>query len=232
MTDYIVLDVATAPLANAADFLDGEFAAPANYKDPDKIAAYVAEKQAEALGSSALDPDLCRLSGFITMHPRADIWIDAYATANDGDLEEHWLKELAKDLTNGWRLISYNGLRFDWPVLNARARYLGVKLSISLDRFKSPHVDLYAKLTNHGQLKGHSLGWWVKRHGWTDLCKPLDGKEEARVFETGRWSELEQSLRHDAEATRRLAVWMGVLPAETVSYAGLTDNQPESAELF
>jgi hypothetical protein len=222
MTDYIVLDIATAPLENAADFLDGEFAAPANYTDPVKIAAYISKAQAEAHGSCALDPDLCRISGFGSWE-----WCGIMALQNEKE-EHDFLRELQHALVTNRRLISYNGLRFDWPVINARARYLGVSLNINLDRFKSPHVDLYAKLTNHGQLKGHSLSWWVKRHGWTDLTKPLEGKEESRVFETGKWQELADSLRHDVEATRRLAVWAGVLPSAPVQYAAVAD----AAELF
>jgi hypothetical protein len=229
MTDYIVLDIATAPLENAADFLDGEFAAPANYTDPVKIAAYISKAQAEAHGSCALDPDLCRISAYLAVGHGAVATQECAAPQIPNEaVERTALEVLAIHLRNNARLISYNGLRFDWPVLNARARYLGVKLNINLDRFKSPHVDLYAKLTNHGQLKGHSLSWWVKRHEWTDLTKPLEGKEESRVFETGRWQELAESLRHDVEATRRLAVWAGVLPAAPVQYAAVAD----AAELF
>lgn len=212
---YIVLDIAAAPLANAADFLDlDDIAAPSNWKDEAKIAAYVADKKAEALASCALDPDLCRISGVGELGATGDPIIAAYGSQSvyQCDEWEAWrLTLLAQQVDEGARLISYNGLRYDWPVLNARARHLGVKLHVSLDRYKTPHLDLYAKLTNYGQLKGHSLQWWVKRLGWTDLQKPLDGKDEARVFETGQWDALADSLRHDVTATRRLAAWCGVL---------------------
>jgi predicted PolB exonuclease-like 3'-5' exonuclease len=228
MTDYIVLDIATAPLENAADFLDEEFAAPANYKDPAKIAAYIADAKADAKGACGLDPDLCRITGIAMSAWDGTIIPYTYESDGQDQFEAQALLDVQRRLNQNARFISYNGLRFDWPVLNARARYLGVKLNINLDRFKSPHVDLYAKLTNHGQLKGHSLSWWVKRHGWTDLTKPLEGKEESRVFETGKWQELADSLRHDVEATRRLAVWAGVLPSAPMSYAAVAD----AAELF
>ena len=209
-TSFLVLDIATAPLPNAAEFLsDQDFAAPANYKDPEKIAAYLADKKAQAIAECALDPDLCRLSG-MAFRDSDDVQV-GIAHHLPKSYEADWISQIGDVLRNGARLISYNGLKFDWAVLNARARYLGVKFDISLDRYKTSHIDLYAKLTNHGQLKGHSLVWWVRRHGWTDLEKPLDGAEESKVFETGRWAELAASLRHDVEATRRLAIWMGIL---------------------
>ena len=53
----IVFDIETAPLPNAFDYLeppdvDG-ITAPANYKDPEKIAAYIAEAKAKKLDEHA-----------------------------------------------------------------------------------------------------------------------------------------------------------------------------------
>jgi hypothetical protein len=220
MAASLILDISTAPLTNAAEFLnDQDFAAPANYKDPVKIAAFVAEAKADALALCALDPDMCRISG-VGCHPsdhQVGVWTEGDVMGSnppppeDFDFERDILDTLSLRLQHGYRLISFNGLKFDWPVLNARARYLGINLRIPLDKYRNVHIDLYDTLTNHGALKGHSLAWWVRRHGWTDLQKPLDGAEEAKVFKTGEWAKLADSLRHDVEATRRLAAWCGVL---------------------
>ena len=40
---FIVIDIATAPLADADQYLDGTVRAPSNYKDEQKIADYIAE---------------------------------------------------------------------------------------------------------------------------------------------------------------------------------------------
>jgi hypothetical protein len=45
--------------------------------------------------------------------------------------------------------------------------------------------------------------------------KPLSGAEEAQVHESGRWADLELSVRHDLTATKRLAEWLGVIQAAT-----------------
>ena len=45
--------------------------APSNYKDEDKIAAYIAEKQAESLKTAALDPDYGKIIAI------AFSWVDS-----------------------------------------------------------------------------------------------------------------------------------------------------------
>jgi hypothetical protein len=63
MSNYLVLDIATAPLEDAGDYLTDPIEAPANYKDEAKIAAYIANARQAKLDKAALDPDLCRISG-------------------------------------------------------------------------------------------------------------------------------------------------------------------------
>jgi len=58
----------------------------------------------------------------------------------------------------------------------------------------------------------------VRRLGWSDLIKPLDGAEEARVFETGDWDKLMGAVAHDLRATARLAKWKGLLTVPTAGH--------------
>ena len=209
----ILLDISTAPLPNAAEFVDVEsIKVPKNYVDPVKIEAFKADALAEKLAAAALDFDLARITGVG--------WIVAglsqmtVTTCDDSGKELAVLCRLV-DLLKGdyspYRLVSYNGLAFDWPMLMRRARYLGVPFPIiNCDRYKSPHVDLMALLTAHDPSRRKSLGFYVKRLGM-GLTKPLSGAEEAQVPVSGRWEELEASLRHDVEALHKLASWLGVL---------------------
>jgi DNA polymerase elongation subunit (family B) len=118
-------------------------------------------------------------------------------------------------------LVTFNGHRFDLPLLMRRARYLGVDFpQINIDRFKSPHIDLFGRMTLNGTLKGHSLGFYVRRLGWKDLVKPLSGREESQVPVTGQWDALADSLRHDVLAVKRMAQWLDVIGADTRSGDG------------
>jgi len=207
----ILLDIATAPLPNAADFIDLEsVAAPANYKDQAKIDAYKAEKVAERLAAAALDLDLARITGIGWALGKTDSGI--IGTFRDPDEEVAAVRAIAGILNVGeYRLVSYNGLAFDWPMLMRRARYLGVPFPvINCDRYKSPHCDLMALLTAHDASRRKSLGFYVKRLG-LPLMKPLTGAEEAQVPVTGRWDELAESLSHDVGAIKAVGTWLGVL---------------------
>lgn len=211
MSRYLICDIATTAIDGAAEYLEVP-SAPANYKDPVKIAAYIEEKQAENLTKIALDPDL----GRITAIGVSDDGLTEVMLCKDEAAERKALLALKmliwpSESDHPTQLIGFNALRFDWPFLLRRALYLGVRLNINLDRYRTPHVDLFDRLTHHGLVTGHALAWYAKRLGWRDLVKPLSGAEEAQVPASGKWDELELSVKHDLEATRRMAEWMGVL---------------------
>lgn len=208
----LFLDIATMPIDGVSVYLD-EPTAPANYKDPEKIAAYIAEAKASAESKAALDPDLGRIAAIGYQVPGEETQVILCATEAEERNALLYLAGTFLDLTSvSYRhLVGYNSLKFDWPFLLRRAAYLDVPLSFSLDRYKTPHVDLAEKLTHRGLLPMRSLGFYVRRLGWMDLMKPLSGAEEALAPSQGRWEELEASVRHDVEATARLAAWLGVV---------------------
>ena len=209
-TRYLVLDLATTVLPDAEQWIaDDPIEAPSNWKDEAKIAEYIKQKRQERLDRAALDPDCCRVSCVGAMADGSA----GISPCLDEATEAMHLDSVAEWLANGFHLITFNGFRFDLPILARRALYLGVDLSLEWDRYRSPHVDLYERLTHHGLSSAHGLSWYVKRFGWTDLHKPLTGAEEARAPQEGRWDELCASVRHDVIATARLAEKLRVLPA-------------------
>lgn len=208
---YLVIDLATAPLDNAADFLE-EPAAPKNYKKPEAIAAYIEQARARQLADCALDPMLGRITriGMLSLPSDGTLCITYGYTEDE---ERAGLRDLAAVLRqDAPRLVSYNGLAFDFPYLIQRGRFLDVPIDINLDRYRTPHIDLMEVLTHRGRLRSRTLQWWVTRLGWTDLDKPLRGAEEATADAEGRGDELTASVGVDVDATYRLARWAGVLP--------------------
>lgn len=211
LTNWIVLDVATAPLPDAETYLDGAVRAPSTYKDPEKIAAYIAEKQAERLQMAATDVDLARVTG-IGMMTSVSGQLAGIELCEDIGPERGRLGWVAAHLARRPSIITFGGFNFDLPLLMRRARYLGVDFpTLNLDRYRSDHVDLCEVLSDRNPQRRRSLQFYAKRLGWTDISKPLSGAEEARVPETGKWDELAASLRHDVTATYRLAQWLGVI---------------------
>lgn len=207
LTNYLVLDLASAPIADAGSYVEPA-SAPSNWKDAEKIAAYVAEKTAERVASAALDLDLAR----ITAIGVAD---DSGVSVQVAKAEEHerTCLDTLRHWVTGTAIVTYGGLRFDLPLALRRARYLQVDFpTLNLDRYRTTHVDLCDLLSDRDPSRRRPLGFYVRRLGWTDLVKPLSGEEESRVIETGRWDDLAASVRHDVVAIHRLAQWLGVIP--------------------
>lgn len=206
----LCLDIATAPLPDAAKFL-GEFTAPSNWKDPAKIEAEVERKRQAALAGAALDPDLARITaiGMAREEGEPAVMLCRYKPE-----EVSALAAIAEELDDpAAAAVTFGGLNFDLPMLERRALYLGVPFPrLNLDRYRSPHHDLCEILANRRPDRRRSLDFYVTRLGWAEeLVKPLSGEEEAKVHETGKWELLRQSVERDVRAVRRLARWMGLM---------------------
>jgi hypothetical protein len=204
-----ILDIETAPLPDAADWLP-EVEPPANYRDPAKIEAWIAEARAEQLAKAALDPDLCRVVALGLLAQGTDT--PAVLLAASDAME----RELLAALSSVGEAIGFGVLRFDLPILQRRAWYLGVTLPpFNLDRYRSPHIDLEDLLSVRGRylLKGKSLDFYCKRFGISDHGDTTKGKDiPALVAENTpeAWDKVETHCRADVLKTRDLARRLGV----------------------
>ena len=210
MSRLIALDVSTAPVNNAADFLmpAADRKPPKNYSKPESIAAWQQDDFEAELRSCGLDLDLACITGVATWRSdEPEPWVKTCATTEDELVALRVLGQLINDR----RIVTYNGHNFDLLVLQRRAKYLNASFpTINTDRFKSNHCDLLQELSYRDNRRMKPLSFYVRRLGWTDLRKPLSGEEEARVLESGRWAELEQSLHHDITAIHRLSQWLKI----------------------
>jgi len=220
---YLVLDLETLPIESAADFVSvADIAAPSNYKDEEKIAAYCEAERVKRIAAAALDMDLARVCAFGAMH--GDMTDPLALMCQSDDDERVMLADLAVKLDECYEpftIVTFNGFKYDLPLLMRRARYLGVDFPrINLDRYRSPHIDLYEELTMRGAIKAHGLRWYMRRHGWTDLLEadPLKdgGADVAQAAAEGRWEDIAAHVRVDVLGTYRLAQWLGVIPQDAV----------------
>lgn len=210
-----IIDVETVPIDGFERYLE-EPTAPSNYKDPVKIANYIAEAKADQLASAALDLDLARIVAIGVLEydpdddplPRTNVYTCATA-----DAEKETLELLVDSgVLAGSRLLTYNGWRFDLPLIERRAWYHRFRppLRIDLDRYRSPHLDIYERtLTKHGVLKAHKLEWYAKRLGWTDP-DVIAADAIGAAAKEGRWEDIKEHCRVDLIRTHRLAAFLGV----------------------
>lgn len=212
----IYLDLETFAIDDAAQYIE-PVEAPANYKDPVKIAEYVQTAQARAVDRCALDPDLTRIVCFGCAVGNETV---VTALCRNQDEERDTLRRFwdlyrnqragVLDPMRGVPIVTFNGLRYDLPVLIRRSQYLGVPTPvISLDKYRSPHLDLLNELTFKGAIQGHQLRFYLSRFGipHDDL---VSGKDIAGLVKAGQWEEVAAHCKADVEGVRALAQRIGV----------------------
>lgn len=204
----IVFDIETAPLPDAADYLEPA-EAPSNYKDPAKIAAVVAEKNAENLSKCGLDVDLCRVVAIGLWRETMDEPIAMTVGPNFSGDEARMLG-WCWDYIGSAHLVGFNCLGFDLPVLLRRSLYLGVAAPhIQIDRFKHPQVtDLMDELSYSGKLRLRGLSFYARRFG---IAVPdgLTGADIAQAVKDERWDDIRAHVEADVTKTAALAERLG-----------------------
>ena len=211
---YIVLDLESHPIDNAADYLTEPVEAPANYKSEEAIAKYVAEAKKKQLDKAALDIDLARI-----------VCLGLNVVGGEG-ASTHLLKDETQEMTalgqffewfpkstTEWpTLVGFNLLGFDAPLLLRRALYLGVRApNIQIDRFKHPNViDLMDILNYSGRMKSHSLAFYCSRFG-IQVDDENSGKDIAALIAADNWAAVEAHCASDVQATYLLAKRIGVI---------------------
>jgi hypothetical protein len=220
----LILDVETVACQDAAQFLE-PVEAPSNYKDPVKIAEYVASASAKALEYCSTDPDLCRLVAIgwlLDSETEPQVVLAETESQETTALEMFWD---AASLPGGGirRLVSFYGLSFDLPVLMRRSQYLGVPFPlISTDKYRTSHLDLHARLTFNGATKKtHSLAFYVKRFALDVPDDDVDGADIARLVAAGEWAKIRHHCEVDVLKTAALARRLGFLAAAVEDVAVL-----------
>jgi hypothetical protein len=237
----IILDLETCPIDDAATYVPpppeiplpdlSAITAAKNLVDPVKILADLEKRRASALADyeaavsargakytkqiadSALDPDLCRIVclGYLT-HESVE---PVMRVCKDEHDERQALAGLWQQINATTPdVITFNGFRFDLPVIMRRSLYLGMPWRVlSVDRYRSQHIDLWQRLTFNGQITGHSLSFYAQRFG---LGGDLDvhGSEIPAMVKAMDWAGIAAHCRQDvlwtAGIAKKLGVWDGV----------------------
>lgn len=205
----MILDIETFSLDDAAAFIE-EPSAPANYKDPEKIAAFIADARAKAVSRCALDPDLCRIVA-VGWDLNDAQGCTCFKDANE---EADGLRQFWALASRSHRLIGFNLLGFDLPVLIRRSQYLDVEVpstAYNLDRYRSPHVDLMERLSFNGKVKAHSLEFYRRRFALDVPDDPYTGADVNALVLDGNWSAVADHCFADVLTTKALAIRLGVI---------------------
>jgi len=201
-----VLDLETAGRDDAAEFLP-PVEPPANYKDSAKIEAYLAEKRGRQLETAALSADTARILcvGILRDgHPPLFLHDDDEAAL----LRTTWheLETRAADEV----FTTFNGARFDWPMLARRSFAKGVPVPTWFPRdgrwTSRTHCDLLALWQCGDRAESISLDRLARVLGLPG--KTGSGADFARLFGENRPAALAY-LENDLKLTRE--VWLRVV---------------------
>jgi predicted PolB exonuclease-like 3'-5' exonuclease len=134
---YIVFDIETVPQDEAKLLaLAPDFTAPANLKDPEKIAAAIAKKRADYLADAALN---WKTAEVVLIGVAGASGIDSFAafTADsEKELVGDFLEFIARLLARGIAVGGHNVKGFDLPMLINRARVHGLKVPQGILTFR------------------------------------------------------------------------------------------------
>lgn len=203
----IVFDLETLAIDNAADYVS----AAKNIKDDAKKAQNVAER-AEA---AALHPWLCRIIALGWCEEGSEVARVELCPTEAREavvLREFW-ERVTDHAGRVETLVSFNGLGFDGPVLMARSMLLGVPHpTLNLDRYRSPHVDLLARLSWNDPKKALTLKRYCERFG-IPTDDAFTGALVAQLYADGDWESIRRHCESDVTLTRLLAERLGVMRA-------------------
>jgi|SRR6185436_5221110 len=221
---HLILDIEAVAIADVETYLE-PVSAPSNYKDPDKIAAYIVEETKRRIDKAALDIDLARI---VTIGYKL-VTFGSHDGEEPESEEAHVMlcRDEIQEMTNlgilwdtFWRVyipgntiaVTFSGLSYDLPLLLRRSLYLGVKSPrLQLDRFKHQDViDLMQILSLDGRLTWHSLKFYAQRFG-IQVDDELTGADIGAAVTAGDWAAVEKHCAADVQTTYLLAKRMGVL---------------------
>lgn len=156
---------------------------PKNYKDPDKIAKYIEDKQKEQVAKAALDQDY----GMITA---AAVRLSVDSTTkgwlvNERRTEADLLRTIWSCIEwAGGYICGYNVIGFDLPYIIRRSFERGVNapMVIDLNRYQvRPITDLMLAFAHWDIKKVKSLKFICQRYGIENPLPDLDGSQYAEM---------------------------------------------------
>jgi Predicted 3'-5' exonuclease related to the exonuclease domain of PolB len=208
----VVIDIECVASPQAAELLD-PVRAPGNYKDPAKIAQYVADEFESRVKRAGLEADLCEVVavGFLRDHEYEPTVLTRHDAEESALLWRFW-SEIGNAAT-----IGFNSLGYDLPVLVRRSQLLGIPYpAVNLDRYRTPHIDLSEELSFRGKLTMRSLRFYCKLFN-IPCADATSGADVAALVAAGDWSAIAEHCRADVDKTAALARRLGYLPMTQVA---------------
>ena len=203
---WLVFDVETVPTPDCADYLTDPIEAPRNYKDPDKINAYIAEARQRQIDEAALNLDLCEVVA-VAFALKAQSYVLTREVASEEEILRGFWRQVASVQRDFGKIVGFNCLDFDLLVLVRRSQLLGIRPpTLLVERYRRHDgiVDVLDVLSfGHRELRC-SLSFYCRRFG-IPHDESITGADITRLVTAGDWASVARHCVDDMEATRELA---------------------------
>lgn len=231
--NFTILDTETIAIEGLEKWIEPS-EAPANYKDPAKIAAYVAEDKQKRIAKAATDVDLARIVCLGALwsggeFQQTDIYTAFLSDGTHSEELEHKVIGLALNACAADAVIGFH-LSFDLSLILRRAQLLGYpgdlpefrysryrdsELVWPVSGFRTQVVDLEQVLTFYGAVQGRSLDWYCRRFN-IPCDDVVDGADIQHLWDAGYRDQIVAHCRADvAVRTKGLAERLGIIKPVT-----------------
>lgn len=207
----LIFDLETAPLPNAADYLEPVTAAK-NLKDPEKVKADIEQRTKDRDDLCGLDYNTARI---VCLGTIVDGVEDVSLLRCEADERE--ALRLFWVVQQGRKLIGFRIRDFDLPMLIQRSRYLGLTHpEIDLGKYSRGGrvVDLFDMLTFQDSQRTfamrRTLHAFCRRFG-IPVTDDTAGSEIAALVAAEKWGDVAAHCGSDIRLTKALAEQLGVL---------------------
>lgn len=211
----ITIDFETIPtqLPELQQYICSEVKAPANYKDQEKIDAYIEEAKKEALEKASFDG--CYNHIVVMGIAFDDEPADAFHienVAHEKEMIRHFYDVITKRLEprNAPVFIGHNISGFDFKVLKQRSMILGVKPPFQIPFESKPWdknpYDTMVQWDGKNFVKLDKLATAFSIDG-----KTMDGSQVYKMWLAGQYEALREYCKDDVELTRKVYKRMNFL---------------------
>ena len=233
--NYVVLDLETFGPDGAVLTLLEEPTAARNLKDPEKIAADIADKRQARDKACSLDPYGGRIV-CVGWQTESERLVSCCPTEDE---ERDAICAVAIAIRAASRhVIGFVCLRFDIPWLITRARLLDVDFpDLDLRKYGNRDItDLQALLTFDGTAPDgafkRSLANFARRFG-IPVHDTTTGAEVAAMVREGRWDDIEAHCASDLDLTVALAERLRLIPKFGINVKSIgVSYVPNTREVF
>lgn len=199
----VALNIETVKDPDSPVDLSRTITVPSNYKNEEKILAYIQERKKELDEAAGLHP----LTGKIICLCAIDVNTYEEHIIFD-ESERDLLRRAREELFNDYdtTIIGFNSISFDIPYLFISAMRHGIDLRINYSSYLKPfvtsrHIDIF-RLLSVGEKRLGKLREWADRFGVTPPYR--DGAEIQTLYDSKQYDEIVKHCLSNVHTTAQI----------------------------